>query len=80
MPGIAAKASALFRPPAWWLHGFYGISPGASLRGVMFARHPANVARWLARRAWVATTSSARSFVSGAIGYEWSKSWQRRSA
>jgi hypothetical protein len=76
--GIAAKASALFRPPGWWLHGFYGVPPGASLRGVMFARHPANVARWLARRAWVA--AKVRTYVSGAIGWEWSKSWQRRSA
>ena len=22
------KLAALFNPPAWWLHGFYGVPPG----------------------------------------------------
>jgi hypothetical protein len=53
--GLARKFSALFRPPEWWLHGFYGVPPGASLHQVKWAKHPANVARWLARRACAAT-------------------------
>ena len=29
--GILAKLSELFNPPAWWVHGFYGVAPGRSL-------------------------------------------------
>jgi hypothetical protein len=48
--GPMAKMRALFDPPAWWLHGFYGVPPGNSLWACRTVRHPATVARWLARR------------------------------
>jgi hypothetical protein len=49
--GLIAKLRALLDPPAWWLHGFYGVPPGRSLWACRAVRHPATVARWLARRA-----------------------------
>jgi hypothetical protein len=49
--GLMAKLRALLDPPAWWLHGFYGVPPGSSLLACRAVRHPATVARWLARRA-----------------------------
>jgi Uncharacterised nucleotidyltransferase len=48
--GLAAKLVALFNPPVWWLHGFYAVPPGKSLIVCRTIRHPATVARWLARR------------------------------
>jgi Uncharacterised nucleotidyltransferase len=48
--GLAAKLVALFNPPAWWLHGFYAVPLDKSLLVCRTIRHPATVARWLARR------------------------------
>lgn len=50
MDGLPAKLAALFNPPAWWLHGFYAVPPERSLLLCRTIRHPARVARWLARR------------------------------
>jgi hypothetical protein len=44
------KLGALFDPPAWWLHGFYGVPPEKSLLVVRAVRHPAMVARWIGLR------------------------------
>jgi hypothetical protein len=44
------KLSSLFNPPAWWLHGFYGVSPEKSLSAVRLYRHPLTLARWLSTR------------------------------
>jgi hypothetical protein len=44
---VAAKLSALFALPAWWLHGYYGVPPEQSLLLCRTVRHPATVARWL---------------------------------
>lgn len=46
----AAKLSALFAPPAWWLHGFYGVPLEQSLFLCKTFRHPAMVARWFLTR------------------------------
>ena len=51
-----AKLAALFNPPAWWLHGFYGVPPEDSLVMVRAIRHPAMVARWIALRLAAAAT------------------------
>ena len=48
--GCAAKVAALFNPPAWWLHGFYGVAPDRSLFICRTVRHPITLARWLATR------------------------------
>ena len=48
--GFAAKLAALFNPPAWWLHGFYGVPPEKSLLICRTVRHPITLARWLTRR------------------------------
>jgi hypothetical protein len=48
--GGIAKLADLFNPPAWWLHGFYGVPPENSLLICRTVRHPATLARWLARR------------------------------
>jgi hypothetical protein len=48
--GPMAKLAALFGPPAWWLHGFYGVPPGDSLLICRTVRHPVMVARWMAMR------------------------------
>jgi hypothetical protein len=48
--GFKAKFAALFNPPAWWLHGFYGVPPQKSLLICRTVRHPITLARWLARR------------------------------
>jgi hypothetical protein len=48
--GLRRKLAALLDPPAWWLHGFYGVAPGRSLLACRVVRHPATVVRWLARR------------------------------
>ncbi|MFZ1883839.1 MAG: hypothetical protein WAU53_09620, partial [Rhodoplanes sp.] len=48
--GLVAKLAAVFNPPAWWLHGFYGIPPERSLAACRTVRHPVTVLRWLAKR------------------------------
>jgi hypothetical protein len=48
--GFFAKLAALFNPPAWWLHGFYGVPPEKSLLICRTVRHPVTLARWLAAR------------------------------
>jgi hypothetical protein len=48
--GLVAKLDMLLNPPAWWLHGYYGVAPGRSLLGCRAVRHPTTVARWLGRR------------------------------
>ena len=48
--GFTAKLAALFNPPAWWLHGFYGVPPQKSLLICRTIRHPVTLVRWLARR------------------------------
>ena len=42
--------SELFRPPPWWLHAYYGIPPGRSLRWCRRVTHPVRIASWLRRR------------------------------
>jgi hypothetical protein len=48
--GLRGKLAAIFNPPAWWLHGFYGVPPEQSLLVCRTLRHPAMVARWLLAR------------------------------
>jgi len=48
--GLMAKLDRLLNPPAWWLHGYYGVAPGHSLLKCRAMRHPATVMRWLGRR------------------------------
>jgi hypothetical protein len=48
--GLCAKFAALFNPPAWWLHGFYGVPPEKSLLTCRTIHHPITLARWLAKR------------------------------
>jgi hypothetical protein len=45
------KLGAIFNPPAFWLHGFYGVPPEQSLWVCRIVRHPAMLARWLLARA-----------------------------
>jgi Uncharacterised nucleotidyltransferase len=52
---MADKMSALFGPPAWWLHGFYGVPPEQSLLICRTIRHPATLVGWLLRR-WAAAS------------------------
>jgi hypothetical protein len=47
---LRAKLAALFDPPAWWLHGFYGVPLEQSLWICRTFRHPAMLARWLSMR------------------------------
>jgi hypothetical protein len=47
---LAGKLSAIFNPPAWWLHGFYGVPPERSLLICRTVRHPLMMARWLLAR------------------------------
>jgi hypothetical protein len=47
---LAGKLSAIFNPPAWWLHGFYGVPPGQSLLMCRTVRHPLMMTRWLLAR------------------------------
>jgi Uncharacterised nucleotidyltransferase len=47
---LIGKLSALFNPPAWWLHGFYGIPLGKSLLSCRTVRHPVTLTRWLTKR------------------------------
>jgi hypothetical protein len=46
-----AKFCEIFSPPAWWLHGHYGVPPEQSLLLCRTVQHPLRVLRWLARRA-----------------------------
>jgi hypothetical protein len=48
--GPIGKLSALFSPPPWWLHGYYGVPLEQSLLLCRTVRHPATVLRWLLRR------------------------------
>jgi Uncharacterised nucleotidyltransferase len=48
--GLISKLAALFNPPAWWLHGFYGVPPENSLLICRTVSHPMTLARWLTRR------------------------------
>jgi hypothetical protein len=48
--GVVATMKALFDPPAFWLHGFYGVPIGRSLSYCRAVRHPATLARWLSHR------------------------------
>jgi glycosyltransferase involved in cell wall biosynthesis len=49
--GIIAGARELAAPPDWWLHGFYGVPPEASLLRCRVLDHPMTVIRWLFKRA-----------------------------
>jgi hypothetical protein len=57
--GLVAKLTALLNPPAWWLHGFYGIPPEKSLLVCRTVRHPATVVRWLVKRLAAGIRASA---------------------
>ena len=48
--GLTGKLRALFDPPPWWLHGYYGVPPGRSLWIARTLRHPSTLARWFLRR------------------------------
>ena len=48
--GLIGKLSELFNPPAWWLHGFYGVPPEKSLLYCRILRHPLTLTRWLTER------------------------------
>jgi hypothetical protein len=47
---LGGKIAAVFNPPAWWLHGFYGVPPERSLLLCRTVRHPIMVGRWLLAR------------------------------
>ncbi len=40
----------LLHPPAWWMHGYYGVDPDHSLAHSRLVSHPVSIARSLARR------------------------------
>jgi hypothetical protein len=48
--GFAGALGALFDPPRWWLHAYYGVAAGKSLLPCRMVRHPAKVTGWVARR------------------------------
>ena len=48
--GPLAKLAAMFNPPAWWMHGFYGVAPERSLLACRCLRHPVRVSRWITTR------------------------------
>jgi Uncharacterised nucleotidyltransferase len=60
--GFVTKLAAVFNPPAWWLHGFYGIPPEKSLATCRAVRHPATVMRWLVQRLIAGITVPALGF------------------
>jgi Uncharacterised nucleotidyltransferase len=66
--GIFAKLSELCNPPAWWVHGFYGVAPGQSLLFCRTVRHPLTVTRWLALRAASVIAMSRPNKVVGIVG------------
>jgi len=43
----------LFRPPVWWLYGYYGYSATTPFFLLLLVIHPWRVFRWLVRRAWI---------------------------
>lgn len=45
-----ARLGALFIPSEWWMHVFYAVPPGNSLRYTRFVRHPLMIGKWLFRR------------------------------
>jgi hypothetical protein len=47
--GPFAKLSEVFSPPAWWLHGHYGVPPEQSLLFCRAVRRPLRVLRWVTR-------------------------------
>jgi hypothetical protein len=48
--GMAATLQALFDPPPWWLHAYYGVAADKSLWRCRMVHHPAKLTRWIARR------------------------------
>jgi Uncharacterised nucleotidyltransferase len=44
------KLCEVFSPPAWWLHGYYGVPLERSLLFCRAVWHPLRVLRWLGRR------------------------------
>jgi hypothetical protein len=66
--GFFAKLSELFNPPAWWVHGFYGVAPGQSLLFCRTVHHPLTVVRWLAMRAASAIGISRPHRIVGIVG------------
>ncbi len=58
--GVRARLSALFAPPDWWLHGFYGVPPDKSLLFCRAVRHPMMLARWMLKRYAAAAGVSGR--------------------
>jgi hypothetical protein len=48
--GWTAKLGKLLNPPAWWLHGYYGVPLERSLVVCRAVRHPATLVRWMSRR------------------------------
>jgi hypothetical protein len=45
-----ARFTALFLPPPWWMHGFYGVPAERSLLRCRLVQHPLMVLRWLLAR------------------------------
>jgi hypothetical protein len=45
-----ARFAALFLPPPWWMHGFYGVPAERSLLRCRLVQHPLTVLRWLLAR------------------------------
>jgi Uncharacterised nucleotidyltransferase len=55
--GVLSKLAAVFNPPAWWLHGFYGVPLENSLLMCRTVRHPVTMLRWLAKRLMAVITA-----------------------
>ena len=55
---LPAKLKALFAPPPWWLHAYYGIPADNSLLACRTVRHPAKVFGWVSRRLLAVAGSS----------------------
>jgi hypothetical protein len=49
---MIAKLRAVLDPPAWWLHGYYGVPLERSLWTCRTLQHPSTLVRWLAQRLW----------------------------
>ncbi len=65
--GSGRMLCTLFRPPVWWLYGYYGRSRETPLLFLLLVVHPWRVGKWLVRRAWVKITSGV---VSSKVAYE----------
>jgi hypothetical protein len=65
--GWMKKMKNLFDPPAWWLHGYYGVPLDSSLLTCRVVRHPATVMRWMGRRTVARATERGRREPSGNI-------------